>query len=110
MSASATTLQKQKAKPKKSAPGFELIFKNDIASAIDYICRNSDQDFGLSELSARTGISSRNVYRVIDHLIARRIVKKTREIGSARMFKYNDESHEAATLKGCYDALARPRA
>jgi AraC-like DNA-binding protein len=104
---STMTGQIQKEKTKKQQPGFESIFKNDIAAAIDYICKNYDSDFGLSELSEKTGISSRNVYRVIDVLLAKRIVRKTREIGSARMFQYNDGNNQASILKSAYDLLIK---
>jgi DNA-binding MarR family transcriptional regulator len=103
----SSTMQKLTKKPasKKTGPGFEAIFKNDIAAAIDYICSRPQYEFPLTELSANTGISSRNVYRVIDVLIARNLVRKEKMIGGARMFVYNDRNKEANILRECWMRL-----
>lgn len=87
------------------AKGLMQIFQNGTAAVLDFMCDHTNKDYPLSELSKLTGVSARNIYRVVYALVALEIIKNTRTVGTIRLYQFNIDSHKANALLTCHDSL-----
>jgi len=73
-----------------------------IARLIDFLTLYKDFDYSKAEISRNSGVAWKTLYRIWPTLEKYELVKKTRQIGRATMYKLNTENPIAKAL----DALS----
>lgn len=59
---------------------------------IDFLMENDISDFSLQDICDHLGLARNTVSKVIETLLAMKIVKYTREVGRAKMIRINREN------------------
>lgn len=72
---------------------FKDIFgENPHAKILDFLADHTRYDYNLSDIAKFSEVSRPTVYRVIERLLKKKLVVKTRDIGNSPMYKLNTDS------------------
>jgi len=70
----------------------KVVGKTPQLKVIDFLIENRIFDYSKSEISEATGVSRMTLDKIWDELVSNGIIKKTRKIGRATLYKLNTES------------------
>jgi len=85
---------------KQHDPGqLEMLFgKSAVARILDFMHVFRDWDYNKQDIAKNSNVSPRHATIAIEKLEKVGLIKKTRTIGNAHMYKYNCENKAAMTL------------
>lgn len=70
-----------------------------VAKVLDFLTLYREFDYSLTDIAKYSGVAWTTLYRIWPPLETYGIVKKTREIGRAKMYKLNPDSEIAKLVK-----------
>ena len=70
----------------------KVVGKTPQLKVIDFLIENRIFDYSKSDISEATGVSRMTLDKIWDELVSNDIIKKTRQIGRATLYKLNTES------------------
>jgi len=74
---------------------------------LDYLLTERDLDFSLTDIAIHAGIGRATLYRILDNLLAYKILIPTRIIGKAKLYKLNKENKVINKLIEIDDMLVK---
>ena len=83
----------------------EIVGENSSIKVIEFFVENRELDFGVGDVSAETSLSRQSVYTVVDKLLEKDIVKKTRQLQNKQLYQFNNGSPIAEKVKDLFDAI-----
>ena len=72
---------------------------------LDYLLTERELDFSITDLARNAMIGRATLYRIWDSLIRNEIIKYTRNVGKAKLYKLNRSDRRIRKLIEVYDAL-----
>ena len=76
-----------------------------LIRVLETLIEGRELDHSLTDIAGQANISWTTLHRIWPRITAAGIVRQTRTIGRAKMFKINGESHVARHLTRLFDAL-----
>ncbi len=76
-----------------------------VIRILDFLIEGRDLDYSLTDIAENAHVSWSTLHRVWNNLIQTKMVKPTREIGRAKLFKLNQENPAVKKLIILYDTL-----
>ena len=88
----------------------KTIFRETLGDApvirvLDFLIEGRGLDYSLSDIAENSSIGWTTLHRIWDKMLKLEIVKPTREIGRAKLFKLNEENPAVKDLIKLYDTL-----
>lgn len=83
----------------------ESLGNSPVIKILDHLITGRELDFSLSDIAEGSDVGWMTVHRVLPKLLKLGLVKHTRVIGQAKMFKINAENQIAQELIKLYDKL-----
>jgi predicted DNA-binding protein YlxM (UPF0122 family) len=77
----------------------ELFGSTATARILDFMGVFQDYDYSKQDIAKNSDVSPRHAYKAIDKLEKLQLIKKTRTIGRAQMYKFNTENQPAQLLQ-----------
>lgn len=72
---------------------FKDVFGNSPHTRIlDFLADYPRLDYNITELAKKSGVSKPTAYKVIEELLKKKLVIKTREMGNIKLYKLNTEN------------------
>ncbi len=85
---------------------FKEAFGNSpVIRVLDFLIESRGLDYSLSDIAKNSNIGWTTLHRIWDNLLKLKMVKPTREIGRAKLFKLNEENPTIKQLIKLYDTL-----
>lgn len=85
----------------------EFIGDNPTTRLLEFLIEGRFFDYTLTELAEKSEISWRTLHRIFPKFIKLKIVKKTREIGRAKLYTLNTENPKVIKLIELFDYLLK---
>lgn len=79
--------------------GLVRIFNNTLSEVLDFLLIHDTHDYSKSEIAKHSGVAHKTVYDVWPVLEEYDLVKQTRVIGRARMYRLNKKNPIVKKLK-----------
>ena len=76
-----------------------------VIRVLDFLIEVRGLDYSLSDIAENANIGWTTLHRIWDNLLKLEIVKPTREIGRAKLFKLNEDNPAVKELIKVYDTL-----
>ena len=76
-----------------------------VIRVLDFLIEGRGLDYSLSDIAKNSNIGWTTLHRIWDRLLKLEMVKPTREIGRAKLFKLNEENKAVKKLIRLYDTL-----
>ncbi|MBI2659848.1 helix-turn-helix domain-containing protein [Candidatus Woesearchaeota archaeon] len=76
-----------------------------VIRVLDFLIEGRGLDYSLSDIAEKSSIGRTTLHRIWDRLLKTGMVKPTREIGRAKLFKLNEENPAVKELIKFYDTL-----
>ena len=76
----------------------ETFGETPVVKVLDFFLTFDSFDYSKSQISEETGVSRITLDKLWEELIGKKIIKKTREIGRAEMYKLNKENAKVKVL------------
>ena|SRR3989338_2320689 len=83
----------------------ETLGDTPVIRVLDFLIEGRGLDYSLSDIAENSNIGWTTLHRIWGRLLKNRIVKPTREIGRAKLFKLNEENPAVKELIKLYDTL-----
>ena len=83
----------------------EFMGDSPMIRVLDYLLTERELDFSITDMAENAGIGRATLYRIWDNLIKNEIIKHTRDIGKAKLFKLNTNNAKIRKLIEIYDML-----
>lgn len=83
----------------------EALGDSPVIRVLDFLIEGRGLDYSLSDIAENSNIGWTTLHRIWDKLLKLDIVKPTREIGRAKLFKLNEENRAVKELIKLYDTL-----
>src|SRR3989338_11571042 len=83
----------------------ETLGDSPIIRVLDFLLEGRGLDYSLSDIAENSNIGWTTLHRIWDKLLKSGMVKSTREIGRAKLFKLNEENPAVKELVRLYDTL-----
>ena len=77
----------------------ELFGSTATARILDFMLVFRDYDYSKQDIAKNSDVSFRHAYKAIEKLERLEIIKKTRTVGRAQMYRYNTEKQTAQLLQ-----------
>ena len=77
----------------------ERLFGSAVAQILDFLVTFKQFDYSMSDIAENSGVSFRTVLREFPYLEKLGIIKHTRNVGRAKMYKLNEASPIAKALE-----------
>ena len=77
----------------------ELFGGTATARILDFMLVFRDYDYSKQDIAKNSNVSFRHAYKAIDKLEKLELIRKTRTVGRAQMYKYNTEKQPAQLLQ-----------
>ncbi|DAC71892.1 MAG TPA: hypothetical protein DSN98_07995 [Thermoplasmata archaeon] len=72
---------------------FKDIFGDNAWTRIlDFLADHPDSEYSITEIVEKSEISRPTVYKIMENLIAKKLISKSRTIGNAPLYKLNTEN------------------
>ncbi|MFO8016266.1 MAG: helix-turn-helix domain-containing protein [Candidatus Woesearchaeota archaeon] len=85
---------------------FRQAFGNSpVIRVLDFLIEGRGLDYSLTDIAENAGIGWTTLHRIWDNLVRIGIVKHTRNIGKAKLFRLNTENAAVKKLIEVYDTL-----
>ena len=72
---------------------------------LEFLIEGRELDYSLTDIAEGSGMGRTTLFRIWDDLVALKMVKQTRTIGNAKLFKLNTDTKAAKKLVKLFDAL-----
>lgn len=76
-----------------------------VIRVLDFLIEGRGLDYSLTDIAENSNIGWTTLHRIWDNLLRLKIVKPTRQIGRAKLFKLNEENPAVKDLIKLYDTL-----
>ena len=83
----------------------ETLGDTPVIRVLDFLIEGRGLDYSFSDISENSNIGWTTLHRIWDKMLKSGIVKPTREIGRAKLFKLNEENPAVKDLIKLYDTL-----
>jgi len=83
----------------------EALGNSPVIRVLDFLIEGRGLDYSLSDIAENSNIGWTTLHRIWDKLLKFGIVKQTRSIGRAKLFKLNEENPVVKELIRLYDTL-----
>lgn len=83
----------------------ETLGDTPVIRVLDFLIEGRGLDYSLSDISENSRIGWTTLHRMWNNMIKQGMVKPTREIGRAKLFKLNEENPAVKELVKFYDTL-----
>ena len=83
----------------------ETLGDTPVIRVLDFLIEGRGLDYSLSDIAENSNIGWTTLHRIWDKMLKLGIVKPTREIGRAKLFKLNEENSAVKDLIKLYDTL-----
>ena len=83
----------------------EALGGSPVIRVLDFLIEGRGLDYSLTDIAENSNIGWTTLHRIWDRLLKSEMVKPTREIGSAKLFKLNEENKAVKQLIRLYDTL-----
>ena len=83
----------------------ETLGDSPVIRVLDFLIEGRGLDYSLSDIAENSSIGWTTLHRIWDKMLKSGIVKPTREIGRAKLFKLNEENLAVKDLIKLYDTL-----
>src|SRR3989338_7991226 len=83
----------------------ETLGDTPVIRVLDFLIEGRGLDYSLSDIAENSNIGWTTLHRIWDKLLKNGLVKPTREIGRAKLFKLNEENPAVNELIKLYDTL-----
>ena len=83
----------------------ETLGDTPVIRVLDFLIEGRGLDYSLSDIAENSSIGWTTLHRIWDKMLKSGIVKPTREIGRAKLFKLNEENPAVKDLIKFYDIL-----
>ena len=83
----------------------ETLGDTPIIRVLDFLIEGRGLDYSLSDIAENSNIGWTTLHRIWDRMLRLNIVKPTREIGRAKLFKLNEENPAVKDIIKLYDTL-----
>lgn len=83
----------------------ETLGDTPVIRVLDFLIEGRGLDYSLSDIAENSNIGWTTLHRIWGKLLKNGIVKPTREIGRAKLFKLNEDDPAVKELVKLYDAL-----
>lgn len=83
----------------------EALGNSPVIRVLDFLIEGRGLDYSLSDIAENANIGWTTLHRIWDNLLKLEMVKSTREIGRAKLFKLNEENLVVKELIRVYDTL-----
>jgi len=83
----------------------EFIGDSPTTRLLEFLIEGRFFDYTLTELAEKAGVSWRTLHRIFPYFIKAKIVKKTREVGRAKLYTLNQENPGVKKLIELFDRL-----
>ena len=83
----------------------EALGDSPVIRVLDFLIEGRGLDYSLSDIAENANIGWTTLHRIWDNLVRLKMVKPTREIGRAKLFKLNEENPAVKELIKVYDTL-----
>lgn len=85
---------------------FKQAFGNSpVIRVLDFLIEGRNLDYSLTDIAENANIGWTTLHRMWDNLVKLNIVRHTRNIGKAKLFRLNTENIAVKRLIRVYDAL-----
>ena len=87
---------------------FKQAFGNSpVIRVLDFLIEGRDLDYSLTDIADNANIGWTTLHRIWDDLVRLEIVRHTRDIGKAKLFRLNTENSAVRKLIRVYDELLK---
>ncbi len=83
----------------------EALGNTPVIKVLDFLIEGRDLDYSLSDIAKNSGVGWTTLHRIWENLVRLKMVKPTRTIGRAKLFKINEENPVIVKLINVYDML-----
>ena len=83
----------------------EALGDSPVIRVLDFLIEGRGLDYSLSDIAKNSNIGWTTLHRIWNNLIRLGIVKHTRDIGRAKLFRINEENQAVKELIRMYDTL-----
>lgn len=83
----------------------EALGDSPVIRVLDFLIEGRGLDYSLSDIAENSSIGWTTLHRIWDKLVKLGIVKHTRDIGRAKLFRINEDSPVVKELIKLYDTL-----
>ncbi len=83
----------------------ETLGDTPVIRVLDFLIEGRGLDYSLSDIAENSNIGWTTLHRIWDKMLKSGIVRQTREIGRAKLFKLNEENPAVKDLIKLYDTL-----
>jgi len=83
----------------------ETLGDTPVIRVLDFLIEGRGLDYSLSDIAENSNIGWTTLHRIWGKLLKSGMIKPTREIGRAKLFKLNEEDPAAKGLIKLYDTL-----
>ncbi len=83
----------------------EALGNTPVIRVLDFLIEGRDLDYSLTDIAENSNIGWTTLHRIWGNLLKYKIVKQTRTIGRAKLFKLNQENQSVKQLIKLYDTL-----
>jgi len=83
----------------------EALGDSPVIRVLDFLIEGRGLDYSLSDIAENARVGWTTLHRIWDRLVKLKIVKPTREIGRAKLFRLNEENPAIKELIKVYDTL-----
>ena len=83
----------------------ETLGDTPVIRVLDFLIEGRGLDYSLSDIAENSNIGWTTLHRIWGNLLKNEMVKPTREIGRAKLFKLNEENPAVNELIKLYDTL-----
>ena len=72
---------------------------------LEFLIEGRELDYSISDIAEGAGIGRTTLFRIWGDLIELKVIKPTREIGNAKLYKLNQENPFVKKMIGLFDSL-----
>ena len=98
-------LVSQKSKISETTIFIEALGDSPVIRVLDFLIEGRGLDYSLSDIAENSNTGWTTLHRIWDKLVKLEIVKHTRDIGRAKLFRINEENKAVKELIRVYDTL-----
>lgn len=85
------------------------VFPCSESKILDHMVTMKDFDYSISDISRISGVNFKTTLNIIHRLEEQEVIKKTRTVGRAMMYKLNSDSSQAKSISTLTFEIAKKR-